>query len=109
MVAEELANLKKGRPTENAGIQAFSQADAAKLMQVSRDSVQKAAKIKREAPKLAAEAVGRRAAPPTGRGKWQLSCRRFQTIGAWVSKEIAGIRAGIKADAVDPLPNKTNG
>lgn len=57
MVAAELATLDKGRPKENAGIPAITQSDAAKMLSVSRDSVQTAAKVEREAPQEVAEAV----------------------------------------------------
>jgi hypothetical protein len=42
MVADKIANLREGRPSLTAGIQAVSQTQAAKTMNVSRDSVQKA-------------------------------------------------------------------
>lgn len=57
MVAASLANLSKGRPKENAGIPAVSQPEAAKMLSVSRDSVQTAAKVEREAPVEVVEAV----------------------------------------------------
>lgn len=57
MAAAKMANLEKGRPKENAGIPAITQSDAAKMFDVSRDSVQVAAKIEREAPAEVAQAV----------------------------------------------------
>ena len=74
-VGKELANMKEGRPKKTAFIKAvskngapdkppaghvISQADAAKLMKVSRSSIQKAAKVARESPeKFAAVKAGK--------------------------------------------------
>src|SRR4051794_29645242 len=58
MIAARLATLGKGRPSgrENAGIQAFSQGEAAGRLNVSRDSVQKARKVLEEGtPELVAK------------------------------------------------------
>lgn len=44
-VAAQLANLEKGRPAENASIEAISQESAAAMMNVSRASVQRAAYV----------------------------------------------------------------
>jgi hypothetical protein len=57
MVGAKLANLGRGRPVENAQICALSQDDAADMLQVSRRSVQTAAKVSREAPAPVVEAV----------------------------------------------------
>jgi ParB family chromosome partitioning protein len=57
MVAASLANLETGRPSANAQICAVSQGDAAHMLQVSRRSVQAAAKVEREAPAPVVEAV----------------------------------------------------
>lgn len=55
MVAAELANMKKGRPSEeNAPIGAFSQDEAAEMLGVSRRSIQRATETrKKAAPELA--------------------------------------------------------
>lgn len=50
MIAAEFANLGEGRAKETAGIPAVTQPDAAKMFAVSRDSVQMAAMIERDAP-----------------------------------------------------------
>ena len=57
MIAEKLANLQEGRPEKTAGSQAVSQSDAAKKLKVSRDSVQKAKKVRAEAEPEVIEAV----------------------------------------------------
>lgn len=49
MVAARLATMVKGRPTENARIQAVSQPEAAKLLSVGRASVQDATSVQRHA------------------------------------------------------------
>lgn len=56
MVADKLATLRAGRQEEsNAGIQAIDQGDAAAKLSVSRDSVQKARKVRAKAsPKVVA-------------------------------------------------------
>lgn len=45
MVAAKLATMQRGRPTENASIEAFSQPDAAKMLNVARASVQRAREV----------------------------------------------------------------
>lgn len=47
MIAAKLANLGEGRPAETAQISAVSQPDAARLLNVSRGSVQNAAAVQR--------------------------------------------------------------
>lgn len=55
MVAALIADMVRGRPTENASIEAVSQADAADLLNVSRSSVQRAVKVRETgAPELIA-------------------------------------------------------
>lgn len=58
MVADKIATLKKGRPEENASIDAFNsitQSQAAEMMNVSRKSVQRARVVReRGVPELAA-------------------------------------------------------
>lgn len=49
MVAANLANMPEGRPETTARIQAVSQSDAAEKLNVSRNTVQQAVKINREA------------------------------------------------------------
>ena len=44
-IADKLANLKEGRPSETAQKSAVSQSAAAKLLNVSRGAVQQAAKV----------------------------------------------------------------
>ena len=48
--AAELANRKEGRPEKTASIEAVSQDTAAKLMKVSRASVQRAVALKKASP-----------------------------------------------------------
>jgi phage N-6-adenine-methyltransferase len=58
MVANNLANLKRGRPSvENGGIPPISQSQAADMLNVSRDTVKTAAKVEREAPVEVVDAV----------------------------------------------------
>jgi len=57
MIASELATMEKGRPEENAGIPAFSQQEAAAQLGVSRDSVQQARQVQREAAPEVVEQV----------------------------------------------------
>ncbi len=53
MVAARLANLPRGRPEENASIEAITQTQAADLLNVSRPSVQRAREVlDRGAPDL---------------------------------------------------------
>jgi hypothetical protein len=55
MIAEKIAPMSKGRPTVNAGIPAFSQTEAAEALNVGRESVQFARKVRRDGvPELAA-------------------------------------------------------
>jgi predicted DNA-binding protein (UPF0251 family) len=51
MVAKELASLGRGRPGENPPIGGISQEEAAQLLNVGVRSVQRAAKVSREAPR----------------------------------------------------------
>lgn len=57
MVAAKIANLSEGRPSETASIEAVSQSDASKLMNVSRSAVQRAAKVQQQAAPELVEAV----------------------------------------------------
>ena len=60
MVAAELANLSHGQRADYKDAQicaSVTQDDAAKMLQVSRRSVQTAAKVKRTAPAEVVEAV----------------------------------------------------
>lgn len=52
VVGLRMANLTEGRPKETAGIQAVSQQRAADLVNVSRDSIQRAKLVERDAPEL---------------------------------------------------------
>ena len=52
MVAAQLATLAKGRPPENASRDAFTQAEAAGTLDVSRSSVQRATAVVNKAPEL---------------------------------------------------------
>lgn len=45
MVAAKLATMNRGRPAENASIEAFTQRQAAELLNVSRPSVQRAREV----------------------------------------------------------------
>ena len=56
MIAEELAVLGEGRP-KTASVEAVSIPDAADLLQVSRPSVERARKVKQNAPDEIIEAV----------------------------------------------------
>ena len=49
MIAARLANMSKGRP-KNASIEAFSQPEAAKFLNISRASIQRAAQVLAQAP-----------------------------------------------------------
>lgn len=57
MVAANLANLPAGRPSETAQVCAVSQQDAAEMLNVSRRTVQAAAKVRDEAPPEVVQAV----------------------------------------------------
>lgn len=46
MVADNIANLDEGRPGKTASIDAVSQSKAAEMLNVSRESVQRAHKVK---------------------------------------------------------------
>jgi len=52
MIAADLVTMRQGERTDLASKEAKSQEDAANLMNVSRSSVQRAAKVKSEAPEL---------------------------------------------------------
>ncbi len=52
VVADTIATMKQGARTDIASIDAMSQFEAAKAMNVSRATVQRVAQIKREAPEL---------------------------------------------------------
>jgi len=55
LVAARIANLKEGRPSETASIDAVSQSQAGQLLNVSRESVQRAAKVlKKASPEIVA-------------------------------------------------------
>ncbi len=49
MVGDKLATMKQGARTDIASIEATSQDEAAKLLNVSRASIQRAAKVRKEA------------------------------------------------------------
>ncbi|MBA3936298.1 MAG: ParB N-terminal domain-containing protein [Planctomycetes bacterium] len=55
MIARELATLTVGRPSENPSKEGVSQAEAARLMNVSVASVERAAVVAKTAPDLAAK------------------------------------------------------
>lgn len=57
MVTAKIATLGKGRPEENASIDALKQTDAAELLNVSRASVQRAKKVLDQAEPELVEAV----------------------------------------------------
>lgn len=57
MVADRIANLGRGRPAENASIEAISQSDAAELMSVSRSAVQRAHAVRETGVPELSEAV----------------------------------------------------
>jgi len=59
VIAEELANMSEGRQKITAGIPAVSQTEAAKILNVSRDSVQQVAKLRRESSPEVIEQVKR--------------------------------------------------
>jgi len=59
VIAEELANMSEGRQKLTAGIPAVSQTEAAKILNVSRDSVQQVAKLRRESSPEVIEQVKR--------------------------------------------------
>lgn len=59
MIAARIANMSKGRPTKNAPIGAISQPDAAKMLNVSRRSIQRADKVQSAATPEQIEAVER--------------------------------------------------
>lgn len=59
MVASRLAKMPKGRPSENASIEAISQQEAASQLNVGRSSVQRAAEVRDSgSPELNARIAG---------------------------------------------------
>jgi N6-adenosine-specific RNA methylase IME4 len=59
LAAAKIATLQKGRPIENASIEAFSQNDAATLLNVSRSGVQRAREVLNEGTPELVRAVER--------------------------------------------------
>jgi hypothetical protein len=107
MVAAKIANLRDGETKAGAQISApVSQQDAAKLLQVSRGSVQNAAVVRREGVPELVEAVekGEVAVPP--RGPQQCPCTRVPAGPCRSTSEGEGaIRR--PAGAREPLSNPT--
>lgn len=99
MVAAKLANLGEGRPAETAQICAVSQDRAAEMLNVSRRTVQAAAKVKDAgAPELVlAVEVGR----VPGLGGMFCACCEALLRGR---RAKSGVRFGVRCQSQNPKP-----
>jgi hypothetical protein len=109
MVAAKVATLGKGRPEENAEISALKQAEAAKLLNVSRGSIQNAARVQRKGvPDLVEEVEKGNIPVSTAADIAQLHPTEQQKIVADVKAGKHCRPAGPRADAaVAPTVGKT--
>lgn len=100
MVAAELANMKRGKPSkDNVGIPTLSQPEAAKLLNVSRDSVVQATKVREKGtPELVGAVKSGKASVHAAAALADAEPEKQRAIVAKSKKEILAEAKKIKAE-----------